>query len=461
MIVLHIGTFKTGSTSIQHMLCTNKSYLKNLGWLYPDPDRLESMNHSKVNLFLNNENDGEDAWNKIVNEVKEFDGPNVVISFEGFFKLPSAKILLFKEKLLSLNKGEFKVVLYLRKQDGLIESGHLQRLKQGINMPKRYKGESLDYNPTLDYGSCYSAWAKVFGEKSIVLRPFGKKFFQGENTLYKDFFFHAMGLDFNALSNMKMPQKNPNSSLDAASGSVLFFLCEQNGVGLNHHSIVDELLRIQAVETSTAKSLYSQKQHAEFFKLYEKSNERLKGLIDLSVFDNDEVFQKEQVSELDVIERLGKLYRQRNNLMGFKYWSGKKMRLNNKVKQGMILLDSGWHDPEPFGVWSKGNSISSLVFRVSRKFAYGKGILLLISALYVSKKSPYSYVRIAGVENFQWLPVLSETELFISSEIIGDKANLIYLEFKHENSQSPFELDKSSDTRKVGMAIKEISFNEC
>src|SRR6202022_3469950 len=38
---IHIGTHKTGTTSIQHLLSRNSSALRQMGYYYPDAGRLE------------------------------------------------------------------------------------------------------------------------------------------------------------------------------------------------------------------------------------------------------------------------------------------------------------------------------------------------------------------------------------------------------------------------------------
>ncbi len=52
MIVLHIGTDKTGSTAVQELSSQNRDYLKSRGWLYPKKIIAHGNNHGALTVCL-------------------------------------------------------------------------------------------------------------------------------------------------------------------------------------------------------------------------------------------------------------------------------------------------------------------------------------------------------------------------------------------------------------------------
>lgn len=228
IIYLHIGTIKTGTTSLQNFFHLNRSLLKTkYNIYYPTSPGLK--NHTNLPLY---------AYDKNIKDIiqrKKIINENALIAFRKKFKerfikeiRPHIKrntaILLSNEhlsgrvqevaevkKLLSLFDEfdvQFKAIIYLRRQDKMMLSTYSTWVKNGgkwkIN-PKAYKNKRYDYVALLDL------WAGILGKENLIVRPFEKSKLKN-GDLYEDF---CNLLNINSITNWQKPNREKlNASLD-------------------------------------------------------------------------------------------------------------------------------------------------------------------------------------------------------------------------------------------------------
>lgn len=154
-IYLHIGDYKTASTSIQKIFGKKRETLRKHGYLYPQfriGDKIV-YNHSNaflslftkdpIKCLINIRNGYTDSQRinelhkqlkkQIRDEIAGFEGENLIISGEHFSNFDCDQIARFKQYLIRLtnNQVEFKLFLFCRHPVTRTESRIQQNIKEG------------------------------------------------------------------------------------------------------------------------------------------------------------------------------------------------------------------------------------------------------------------------------------------------------------------------------------------
>jgi hypothetical protein len=207
-LIIHIGSPKTGSTSIQCFLRDNREKLLAHGLDYPVVDPLqESDPYSSsgnagivARYFLRKHEmfyaeDGEPYLEAMLRGFRESEADSVVISSEFFWIVKEENLVRFKE-LVSPYFDEIKIVCYLRRNDLYVESRYQQATKAGI-VGLDYRdfvreralgkgGVGFKYFPVLQ------KYESVFGKESILIRNF-ERGQMNEKDVRSDFLY-LMGI---------------------------------------------------------------------------------------------------------------------------------------------------------------------------------------------------------------------------------------------------------------------------
>jgi hypothetical protein len=121
-LVVHFGIHRTGTTSLQDLLCKNAENLKKQGILYPHLDARHQ--HSKISWgLISGRIDG--AW--LVQKLNDESDPSIetiILSHEDFCLVENDAWL----RVLA-NEFELHAALYLRRQDAWLESWYNQHVK--------------------------------------------------------------------------------------------------------------------------------------------------------------------------------------------------------------------------------------------------------------------------------------------------------------------------------------------
>lgn len=171
MLVLHIGTQKTGTAALQAYLAENADALLKQGIHYLRTGRVRS--HGDLAQALRGKADIT-LWERARDEIRESESPLQVISAEGLWV--SDPVALRNE----LPEGiPVRIVVYLRRQDKYLQS----LWKQGVTGGRKSDFRSwLEATPEKgDYLSTIERWASVFGADSLNIRPYERP--DGTNTV--------------------------------------------------------------------------------------------------------------------------------------------------------------------------------------------------------------------------------------------------------------------------------------
>ena len=233
-LVLHIGSGKAGSTSIQFFLRDNRERLGELGLLYPrspGPAR-----HTQLSLFVKSDAELVSApeWSRqkqsepakfrkafrrrLFNEIEHSDLSRVLLSDEVLFGSSVAalrRLRRFTDRIAE----NIRVVVYLRRQDDHMVSRYQQGVKIGwVQRLEEWARE--DMSDLYDYHARLRRWEQILGPSELVVRRFESESFV-DGSLFQDF-LDAAGIK--ARAGELAPVPNRNDSLDADSVEFLRLL---------------------------------------------------------------------------------------------------------------------------------------------------------------------------------------------------------------------------------------------
>ncbi len=188
---IHIGTHKTGSTSIQYFLFKNRNKLKEQGFLYPlsgiPKKNLFGQHHLAAafleNWQLNTYNPNAGGWEEVISEANNFPDKNIIISSENFC-LPRFDLEQIYKVKNYLSQYTVKIVVYLRRQDNYLISQYRQFI--GANKySDSFQQFISEQKWLIDYYKILQPWQQVFGTQNIIVRVFEPERFK--NDLLDDF----------------------------------------------------------------------------------------------------------------------------------------------------------------------------------------------------------------------------------------------------------------------------------
>jgi hypothetical protein len=238
-LVLHIGSNKTGSGTIQQFLANNRRALAKRGFCFPSGGATVQGNHSRMardlQRFCNGFIPQAESWNAFMEEARSADQHTVVVSGEAFwtFGANSEPFRLLQEGISSLF-DEVDIVCYLRRQDEYLRSCYAQGLRSGrsslsfddyveaaANGGKRW---SYDYARNLKH------WADSFGVPHLIIRPFEPVQLHRDGLLAD--FASTCGIDTKRLK-MRVRDQNvsPGKRVMAGMAYAQRMLPEINGTG--------------------------------------------------------------------------------------------------------------------------------------------------------------------------------------------------------------------------------------
>lgn len=196
-LILHIGSQKTGTTSLQQFLQLNRKILNKNGMDYPHFSQGGCTNGLPWVRHLNGVDVNSSDFRELKESIEKYD--TVILSAEqlwseGRIYDPRPEewknVPYFeqcKQFFSQLGIDVFDIVVYLRRQDQYISSSWKQWVKVGfLTCMKEDVFEIPFYKMTCDYNQRIEGLEKIFGKDNIHIRLYGQEAFVGGN-IYKDF----------------------------------------------------------------------------------------------------------------------------------------------------------------------------------------------------------------------------------------------------------------------------------
>jgi len=309
-IFIHIGSPKTGSTSIQRSLSGKARLLKKHGyyylqdsWYYPgalmhiSSDDINSLDKEKSN------------YQKIIANAA---ANRLIISSEVFllglhFAFP---LVSQTAKKLHYMVGDYnvKIIVYLRRQDTFVESAYGESICAGNSREFKEFCSKIDIYG-LNWYRLLTLYAEYFGKENIIVRPYEKEQLK-DGTVVADF-FSLLGIPFESIkqeANEHFNRSYNRSSLEIAR------ICNSN-------LSIDDRLKLQLLlQASNAKLpfedffYFSPKERRELLDYYDESNsevartflEKQDGVLFLEPILENDPYMNEQLNCIS-IDRLAAL----------------------------------------------------------------------------------------------------------------------------------------------------------
>ena len=231
-LFLHIGTTKTGSTSIQNVLKKNRAALLDQGVCYPTTPGLAQ--HTMLTYAIMSPHERARRFRSIEGK-QPFDGSpeqRIAVFADEFAEemrlLPDTvrRVILSSETIyVHLRKAEevrrlhdllqswfepIKVVVYLRRQDAHLISLYTQMLRAGaVCAPHEFEIRARPMHE-IDYAELLNRWAGAFGNENILPRIFQRGANKPFNVVTDFFECCGISIDDGAAA---MGQSNPSVEL--------------------------------------------------------------------------------------------------------------------------------------------------------------------------------------------------------------------------------------------------------
>jgi len=243
---LHIGTSKTGTTSLQDFLASNRLVLAKKGILYPRT--FGELNHAvlldyvlsfhkltylmilwgkllpkkfkRAGLLSSRsiitgliskdrvEDFSKEFLSSFQKEIQNTNCTKLLISVEGFANFTGVKKIQFLKKFLDDFVNEYTIIVYLRSQHDRAISEFTTHIRSGRRIPIIFRKK---FHQQFNYEKLLGAWADVFGDENIVTRIFSRKELL-DGDIKKDF-VSLVGWNWNDFEDVEW--RNESMSEDA------------------------------------------------------------------------------------------------------------------------------------------------------------------------------------------------------------------------------------------------------
>ena len=304
-LVIHAGSHKTGTSSIQRFLFKNKVHLEE-----KSISVFNKISHPNYWVIPRFEDNGVRVSfrNGLIHELSKLNGNNVIISSENFSWINSRRQL---SKFVSEAKNNFdfvKVIFYLRRQDKQIVSHHQQGSKN-INFIERYFFGSdaraipryrKHFDHYFNYEQRLLKWADATGKENILIRVYEKDRLYNSDVV--EDFIRLVGIDIK-------PESIRDNQSNGREKVLISHMMNQNNIVQRRHEFIEKYL------LNDEKLLPCREDAREFYERYRVSNCNLNKAFDISesveLFDDDFSFYPEHSNELftpvetsDILNRL-------------------------------------------------------------------------------------------------------------------------------------------------------------
>ncbi len=227
---LHIGTAKTGTTSIQSFLQLNRQRLSKQGYYFPQS--LGSANHEKLVAYALAASKVESKRQQFSiftqEDLKQFRLKTATELAREMRSLPSGikHVVLSNEhchsRLMTLEEVQtlkqlldnffdpIRVVVYLRRQDQAALSLYNTRILSGSSSTRVFPPSQPELPLRFDHARCLGLYGSVFGHDNIIVRLYNPQRLS-THPLVHDF---AQAIGMNEISGLKIPPRLNTSLRD-------------------------------------------------------------------------------------------------------------------------------------------------------------------------------------------------------------------------------------------------------
>jgi len=240
-LIIHIGNFKTGTSSLQRFLSNSKNLLEVNNMHYIETSRDSSKgtfaHHNLAYEYMDkgsqtihgvfDQDQGD--WNKCIKEIYSCrkDGNISIISSEAFMKLDTDSIEKLRDRLEGIST---RITIYLRRHDEYINSYINQILKFGRTFRINDIANEFGGMINLRYLSIVQKWIKAFGVANVDVIPYDGIINQQEDywDTTTDFVRRYIIADKKTQNKLENQKKIVNKSASIEQIIIAKMICQEN-----------------------------------------------------------------------------------------------------------------------------------------------------------------------------------------------------------------------------------------
>lgn len=235
-LYIHIGTPKTGTTSIQNFCGLNREKLKEQGVLYPimnyhyERKSVNRNGHFLIGTIKENGTRNKEKEKQVFNSEMQYivdcfkDYDTILISDESIWWATSTRRKgLWKDlkKHSEQHNYQIKVIVYLRRQDQFMMSRYNQKLKTDfIASTQSFDEYFADMNGrfkcVMDYRERIDNIAKSISKENVIVKRFDRNYFYN-GDLNQDF-LHILGVKVD--DSFQQLKETANTGISVQSGEI-------------------------------------------------------------------------------------------------------------------------------------------------------------------------------------------------------------------------------------------------
>ena len=264
-IWFHIGSPKTGTTSLQTFLKENSDELREQGnYNYVNAGRAHIAHNKLASAARMGE--ASRVFDNIGREADALPDATHIVSSELLFNSYTARKL--SQTVPDHIKDRGKVICYVRRQDSYLEAMYKQLLKNSRIKPDRqaFLGDAKRLVRYLDTLNTYSA---IFGQENVIVRPYSRDRLKNGDIVHD--FAEQTGL--NLFKGLRMQTDFSNKTFSAEMSELLALMGEKTDY--NTREIIRELIAINHPGTIKSRDVFTKAERRELMDTMQRENRRI------------------------------------------------------------------------------------------------------------------------------------------------------------------------------------------
>lgn len=291
-LYIHIGTPKTGTTSIQNFYGLNREKLKEQGVLYPimnyhyERKSVNRNGHFLIGTIKENGTRNKEKEKQVFNSEMQYivdcfkDYDTILISDESIWWATSTRRKgLWKDlkKHSEQHNYQIKVIVYLRRQDQFMMSRYNQKLKTDfIASTQSFDEYFADMNGrfkcVMDYRERIDNIAKSISKENVIVKRFDRNYFYN-GDLNQDF-LHILGVKVD--DSFQQLKETANTGISVQSGEIKRVLNRLKPITMaENNKLLKILNECEEVLPESNTSLMSTDEVKDFMEQFVDSNESI------------------------------------------------------------------------------------------------------------------------------------------------------------------------------------------